>query len=418
MNAGAKNATISVRKSVAILSESLLDKPIPNPHYTGLAVIEVNTAYRRREGTALLQNYGSLVASDAWGRYYERTSEDNGQTWSDPTVSFEPKKTAEGVQRWNEGAIFLDEEKDCLLHFNNYSLFPEGMCSRSVLESTRILVRKYSNEGRCFSEPQQIIQRGHDEVNWAEGVTFGKNCMHISFPAPLKTRRGKILLPVARMPMDAVAGEGPIPCEAGFLIGEWVGDDIEWDLSGMVSIDPRVSSRGLCEPALAELPDGSILMVMRGSNMGIAAPGRRWRSVSDDGGHSWSKPEPLQYDTGETFFSPASGSRLIRSSRNEKLYWIGNIVPENPQGNEPRYPLQIAEVDEKKAAIKKDSVAIIDDKQPEDDHAVHLSNFRVYEDRVTGEFVLNLARICEKGVRDHTSPSYQYRIAIPGDRQS
>ena len=405
---------IHVTKTVHIPSESLLDEPIPNPYYTGLPVIEVNTAYRRSAGREILQVYGAMVASDAWGRYYQRTSEDNGRTWSEPTVIFEPHETEEGIHRWNEGALFLDEEKDRLLHFNNYSIFPESRHSRSVLGLTRILMRM-SSDGGPFSEPRQIIQRGHDEVNWADGVTFGKNCMHISFPAPLRTRDGRILLPVGRMPMDAVAGEGLILCEAGCLIGQWVGDDIEWDLSGMVGLDRNLSSRGLCEPTLAELPDGSILMIMRGSNSEIAAPGRRWHAISQDGARTWSKPEPLRYDTGEDFSSPASGSRLIRSSRNGKLYWLGNIVPENPDGSLPRQPVQIAEVDEDKVALKKDTVSIIDDRRPDDPPVVHLSNFRVYEDRETGEIVMNLARLFERGPKDNTSPSYQYRIRIEDD---
>ena len=406
---------IHVTKTVDIPSESLLDEPVPNPYYTGLPVIEVNTAYRRRAGRELLQVYGAMVASDAWGRYYQRISEDNGRTWSEPTVIFQPHQTEEGIHRWNEGALFLDEEKDRLLFFNNYSLYPETTHSRSVLGLTRIRMRMSSNGGP-FSEPRQIIQRGHDEVNWADGVKFGTNCMHISFPAPLKLRNGKILLPVGRMPLNTLDTEGLLlPVEAGCMVGEWVGDYLEWDLGGMVGIDPNLSSRGLCEPALAELPDGAILMIMRGSNEGIRASGRRWRAISKDGARTWSKPEPLRYDTGEDFYSPASGSRLIRSSRNGKLYWLGNIVPENPEGSLPRQPVQIAEVDEHKVALKQDTVSVIDDRRSDDPPVVHLSNFRVYEDRETGEIVMNLARLFERGPKDNTSPSYQYRIRIEDD---
>ena len=41
-----------------------------------------------------------------------------------------------------------------------------------------------------------------------------------------------------------------------------------------------------------------------------------------------------------------------------------------------------------------------------------LSNYRVYEDRETGEFVLFMARYQELGEKVQTSPSYQYRIGI------
>ena len=204
-----------------------------------------------------------------------------------------------------------------------------------------------------------------------------------------------------------------IPVEAGCFIGEWKNNRLEWELSERLKIDPNLSSRGLDEPTIIELNDGCMLIIFRGSNMSIThQPGYRWYSISKDKGYSWSKVSPLKYDTGENFFSPATGSRLIRNSGNGKLYWIGNILKENPDGNWPRYPLQIAEVDEKKIAVIKETVSVIEDKQRGDSPFVQFSNFRVYEDRETNEFVLTMARIQEISEKDLTSPAYQYRIEI------
>ena len=204
--------------------------------------------------------------------------------------------------------------------------------------------------------------------------------------------------------------------EAGCFIGAWIsGETLEWERSEMVKIDPALSSRGLCEPAIAELSDGSLLMVCRGSNTTITRqPGYKWRAVSRDGGRTWSAPAPFTYESGEHFFSPATGSRLIRSSRTGRLYWIGNITPANPDGNRPRYPLQIAEVDEAEKCLRKQTVHVIEDRQPADPLLVQFSNFRVYEDRESGELVLIMARIQERqrddAKTDLTSPAYEYRI--------
>ena len=46
---------------------------------------------------------------------------------------------------------------------------------------------------------------------------------------------------------------------------------------------------------------------------------------------------------------------MIRHSVSGKLYWLGNISPAPPRENSPRYPLVNAEVDEQKAALKKDT---------------------------------------------------------------
>jgi len=74
--------------------------------------------------------------------------------------------------------------------------------------------------------------------------------------------------------------------------------------------------------------------------------------------------------------------------------------------------LLIGEVCEEKKAIKKHTVRSIDDRSESDSPFVQLSNYRVYEDRETGEFVLLMTRIQEISEKDHSSPAYQYRIGI------
>ncbi len=275
-------------------------------------------------------------------------------------------------------------------------------------------MRISSDGGQSFSKMEPIIQKGYDEKNWARDIIYGENCLQVSFYDPLKMKNGKILLPIYKIPMGSDYDNFfSVPLEACCFIGTWQGDRLEWDLSETVTIDPRLSTRGLAEPTVAELDDGTIIMIIRGSNREAPhMPGYKWCSLSHDGGYTWTDAEPLLYDTGENFFSPAAGSILIRSSRNGKLYWIGNIVPENPDGNRPRYPLQIAEVCEEKKAVKKHTVRSIDDRSESDSSFVQLSNYRVYEDRETGEFVLFMARFQEISQQDQTSPAWQYRIGI------
>jgi hypothetical protein len=161
------------------------------------------------------------------------------------------------------------------------------------------------------------------------------------------------------------------------------------------------STRGLVELDLSELTNGNLLLLMRGSNTGmdpVACPGRKWSSVSQDGGLTWSPVSDIRYDTGETLYSPASISHSFRSARTGKLYWIGNITEEPAVGNSPRYPLQIVEVDEEGPSFRKDTVTVIDDRDPErDSEHVQASNFSVLEDRETGNVELYLIRLGERG---------------------
>ena len=89
--------------------------------------------------------------------------------------------------------------------------------------------------------------------------------------------------------------------------------------------------------------------MLRGSNTGLdpsQCPPRKWFSLSGDGGLTWSGVRDIRYDTGEQLFSPASIFRVIRSTKTGKLYFVGNITESPPDGNSPRYPLQIVEIDE------------------------------------------------------------------------
>src|SRR6185295_20258873 len=116
-------------------------------------------------------------------------------------------------------------------------------------------------------------------------------------------------------------------------------NDYDWTHSEPVFVPIRVSTRGLGEPTIAELKDGRLLLDMRGSNDGldpVKYPGRKWISISKDGGKNWSPVTDLRYDTGEQFYAPATFAKFIRSRKTGKLYWIGNISRQPPKGNVPR----------------------------------------------------------------------------------
>jgi len=104
-------------------------------------------------------------------------------------------------------------------------------------------------------------------------------------------------------------------------------------------------------------------------------------------------------------------NKIIRSSKNNKLYWIGNINNVPPNGNSPRYPLQIVEVDEKNPSFIKETVTVIDDRNPSrDSEFLQLSNFSLLENRETNNMELYLTRLGENGGGPEiwTANSYKY----------
>ncbi|NLF23985.1 MAG: exo-alpha-sialidase, partial [Lentisphaerae bacterium] len=213
-------------------------------------------------------------------------------------------------------------------------------------------------------------------------------------------------------------GAGLTYTDCLLLLGKWRPDGtLAWTASDRVAGDPQRTTRGMIEPTIAELDDGRILMVMRGSNdVRPEWPGHRWCAFSADGGLTWSRPEPWRFQGGEAFFSPSSCSQLIPLA-DGRLFWMGNISPENPRGNAPRYPLVLGEVDRKSGWLRKETLAVIDDRQPEDSPHLTLSNFFVREDRASGGLALHLTRLFARDFRlerrpDFTADALLYRIDV------
>jgi hypothetical protein len=180
------------------------------------------------------------------------------------------------------------------------------------------------------------------------------------------------------------------------LIGRWAGNGkqgLTWTMSRPVMGDPARSTRGMVEPTLAWLRDGRLLMVSRGSNdKNPKLPAYKWASWSDDGGLNWTAPVPWTYTDGGTFYSPSACSQLVEHSSG-RVFWLGNLLPANPAGNRPRYPFVIAEVDRATGLLKRDTVRVVDDRQPGESELLTLSNFLAREDRETHEICLHMTRM-------------------------
>lgn len=404
-------ATAPMTDQALQVTRSLL---VPAP--PGRAIMRVETCYLKPAGGDLIQEYSELEASDTFGANFVRFSSDNGKSWSEFQKTYDPEKTAEGVHRQGEVALLLNPKSGSLIRIFNQHIYPEGTHSRAVVGLTKIQYQISRDSGKTYSEPRQIIADGCTPEAWAPGVKYGVNSAMISFCAPFFDRRGRIILPTHRFQVgDPSIKATRLPIDAGCFIGEVKEDgSINWQLSKMIEADTSISTRGFCEPAIAELADGRFLMILRGSNVGKSElPSRKWISLSDDGGLTWSPIKPWTYDNGENFFSPASGSRLIRSSKNGGLYWIGNITPRNCDGNWPRYPLVIGKVDEATGLLLRDSISPIADRQPGVSARLQYSNFKAHEDRKTGDFCIAMSPLFETGENDLTAPAYEFRVKIP-----
>jgi len=369
-------------------------EPAPKPG----TLIWASAHYTRGQGIAMMRWRSIESKSDLLDTMDQSFSEDNGRTWSPwKPVDFLSKSKSGTFRRWvtirapdpYTGRLLL-----VLLEGNLPTDDPmEGM------KQYHLSYRVSEDGGRSFIVNEKIVQKGdYFPRHPTEGVWVGRNALMSGYCA-LFSPEGRILIPITITPMGPNGvchspGGGFTYEDTAVMIGQWQQDGrIEWQRSQLIQADPKRTTRGLDEPAMARMPDGRILIVMRGSNDGKPElPGHKWYSISKDDGFTWLPPQPWGYDDGIPFFSPSALSVLISHS-NGKYYWIGNICPRNSNGNEPRYPLVIGEVDPRSLSLLKKTVMVIDDRGPDDGETMQLSNYAAHEDRENGAIVIYMTRL-------------------------
>jgi len=366
--------------------------------------------------------------SDKTDVVWEFVSEDHGESWREGRSQQVVEQRPEGIWRRNYLVGWGDPETGWLLLMGNEGIFKGDHPVEDGMRNWFPVYRVSKDGGRTWAVESPVIQEGppgrYTSSRPLEGVEVGRNAAFLGDMGcrPIRSREGLILVPLQICPVGPDGqywnpGGGYTFHECAVLLGKWTPEGrIVWNLSERVALDPSRSTRGCLEPTLAEMPDGRILMVMRGSNEGrfdpdCRKPGYRWRSVSNDGGRTWSAVEPWTYEDGEPFFSPSSMSLLLPHSSGS-IFWLGNITPENPRGNSPRYPLVIGKVDPKSLTLCRRTVQIVADREPGDPENLILSNFHAYEDRRTGEIVVQVSRFIPNPWHGN---AWEYRVRVDQD---
>ena len=140
-------------------------------------------------------------------------------------------------------------------------------------------------------------------------------------------------------------------------------------------------------------------------------PGFRWVSESRDG-ITFTEPVPMVYDDGNAFYSPSSISKWLRHSGNGRLYWLGNILGDIPEGNLPRHPLCIGEFDEGRKCLQKDTVRIVDERKEGEGWRLQCSNFSFYEDRETHEMKIEYSRLGQSPEHRWMGDAVRFTVTI------
>lgn len=387
----------------------LLAKEVFIRHDQGRPAVTGFITYINNTEPVLMHCFGRSDYSDGYDDYAVQISTDNGRTWSQPEVRWKSSAVPEGRMRYAEPAAFFDPDHQKLIVLIDHTLHPKDKLNVDT---------DYGLELNIY-DPAKGQWTERRELKFP-----GQRTPAMSFTFPIKTKRGRLLFPGMRKTVDADGKAvhyqktwAPVD-EAVTVIGEWTsGGEPAFHLGQPINLAPERSSRGLDENTMVELADGRIAAVCRGDNSAFPdKPGYKWLSFSRDDGETWTAPVPLPATGGEPLESGANGSALFRSRKNGKLYWLGNpaVRGERPNGNWPRSPLCLVEVQEEPFALKRETIFAVDERNFNDSPRVQLSNFRFYQDRATGDLVIFLTRYGEWSEQEWMiADYYRYRVELP-----
>ncbi|MBI3985886.1 MAG: exo-alpha-sialidase [Lentisphaerae bacterium] len=382
---------------------------VPSPGPNTAAVL---SHYFRGVGPARVERLTSQAASDVYLAPRIRESPDNGQTWGD-WVAVPEKDVRQGrfYMALHELGRVHDPSSGRLFRLTLQRLFigdPAEILGKAFKTGNHNDYRDHavyqlSDDNGLTWGPMQLIKfedgPEFDPADWGNDAYLARNRMYSGYNA-IVAPDGTLLYSACVKVLHEQDGVREDVCGVRLFKAAWnaTAGRYDWRSPFLLTVSTRISARGLMEPWLATLADGRLYLDMRGSSSEWT-PGRHWYSVSKDKGETWSPVTDLRYDTGEQFYSPSTFAKTLRSARTGKLYWVGNIAPEPPKGNWPRRPLVLAEFDEERVAIRKSTVTVIDDYEPDGDASpyVQFSNFSLVEHTETRAFELYLTRYGEAG---------------------
>jgi sialidase-1 len=287
---------------------------------------------RHSEGDLAPLADGSLLA--VWSRFRAasdhavaelvgRISEDGGLSWGSV---FSVASLSEEQHRRNSNLMsasllpLQSSNKLLLVYLGKEELEPGKTESDGKIRCT--VYGRFTSDGRNFTDPFLISDLGHYYV--------------VNNARVIQLSKGRLLVPCA---VDLRPGR-----EFGWSLQScrtFYSDDqgATWRPGKPCSLRPedypkmQESRLTLQEPGLIELRDGRIFMVIR------TRLGHPYKSISEDGGETWSVPKPI-----EQVVSPASPQTMFRLPTSGR---VGMIYNNNPKGADTawadRRPLAFAE---------------------------------------------------------------------------
>ncbi len=212
-----------------------------------------------------------------------RVSEDGGKSWSETDELVLPNEGDQNVM--SVSLLRLADDDIGLFYLRKNSL---GDC--------RPLLRKSNDEGKTWSEPIEVI--GDDEIGYYV----------LNNDRVIQLESGRLVAPVAQhAEADGTWRPGVVHCYLSDDNGQ------TWRRNQKSIPPPFEDPRGLMEPGVVELEDGTLFMILR------TRLGCQYTARSADGGETWTEPEPSDF-----LISPESPATVKRIPTTGDLLLIWN----------------------------------------------------------------------------------------------
>ena len=335
---------------------------------------------------------GSTSLDACYDGTWLRRSEDNGSTWHNvgDKVRFD---TAETGEQMMPSGFSLDERNDILIRFFQGQRADKSCYGYIDQGAYRVFYALSKDRGQTWSDPVQIVdgRKDFDDEKWGPEFDYGVRGGILNGDHCVWLEDGSLLAPFTGY--ERLDGTKPWYFRIICARGIWNEDQsaLNWEFGSYFEVGLDKATSGCCEPSIASLGGNRLFMRTRcqgGEPQGLYSTS--YSTVSEDGGMTWSSPQPLLYDDGSPVWTPASSAAFYDSSTTGKTYWLGNILDAPVFAQTPRYPLKLAVFNPDTTCLVRDSVRLIQDR-PEGAHEqVRYTNFGCYEDRKSGHLIITL----------------------------
>lgn len=216
--------------------------------------------------------------ADGLGKTSLFISDDNGAHFSAPMIVNDSPLDDRDV-----GLVSLGGERVLMSWFTAATAYRiDGQIPWMTKEDHEQLVR---DSARQTAERIARYQGSWIRVSEDGGMTWGEaHRAPVSAPhGPIRLRSGRIVYVGAVFGADGREPRGQIAAASS------TDDGKSWELLGAIPFPKALENCGVCEPHAVERTDGSLLAMIRVEGDGIKG---LYRSVSTDGGATWSQAVP------------------------------------------------------------------------------------------------------------------------------